>query len=99
MLRGALEQLSDADQESFANEALTRELTKPEVHQSVAVSAWPSLCELLGRLPDCVTPAELQEALWQQSFVENPTHAPDHRNYRRFALLAAQMVAIGVELE
>ena len=31
--------------------------------------------------------------------MENPTRAPDHRNYRRFALLAAQMVAIGVELE
>jgi hypothetical protein len=31
--------------------------------------------------------------------VENPTRAPGHRNFRRFALLSAQMVAIGVELE
>ena len=31
--------------------------------------------------------------------MENPTRAPGHRNFRRFALLSAQMVAIGVELE
>lgn len=99
MLRGALAELSDEDADQWTTEALTSELIQAEVHQAISVSAWPSLCELLGRLPDCVTPAELQEALWQQSFVENPTHAPDHRNYRRFALLAAQMVAIGVELE
>mmetsp|Transcript_18691 Transcript_18691/g.60917 ORF Transcript_18691/g.60917 Transcript_18691/m.60917 type:complete len:743 (-) Transcript_18691:14-2242(-) len=99
MLRGALLELEEIEVDEWTNQALTWELTLPEVHQAISVSAWPSLCELLGRLPDCVTPAELQEALWQQSFVENPTHAPDHRNYRRFALLAAQMVAIGVELE
>lgn len=34
-----------------------------------------------------------------QAFVENPTRAPDHRNFRRFALLSAEMVAVGVELE
>lgn len=99
MLRGALAELDEHEVERWTGQALTWELTLPEVHQAISVSAWPSLCELLGRLPDCVTPAELQEALWQQSFVENPTHAPDHRNYRRFAVLAAQMVAIGVELE
>eukprot|EP00438_Fugacium_kawagutii_P005766 Skav226982 [mRNA] locus=scaffold1937:47872:56495:+ [translate_table: standard] len=35
----------------------------------------------------------------RSAFVENPTRAPSHRNFRRFALLSAQMVAIGVELE
>lgn len=99
MLHGALSALGDAARERWTTQALTWELTLPEVHQAISVSAWPPLCELLGRLPDCVTPAELQEALWQQSFVENPTHAPDHRNFRRFATLAAQMVAIGVELD
>eukprot|EP00434_Breviolum_minutum_P026774 symbB.v1.2.023665.t1/scaffold2180.1/size86746/1 len=57
------------------------------------------ICQHLGQLPPCVTPAELREVLWQQAFVENPTRAPDHRNFRRFALLSAEMVAVGVELE
>lgn len=99
MLRGALQDLDDDRAESWITQALTSELTSPDVHQNISVSVWPSLCELLGRLPDFVTPSVLRDALWQQSFVENPTHAPDHRNYRRFAGLAAHMVSIGVELE
>lgn len=95
MLNGLLDKVDD----EWTEQALTWELTLPEVHQAISVSAWPALCEMLGRLPDEVTATELQEALWHQSFVENPTNAPDHRNYKRFALLAAQMVAIGVELQ
>eukprot|EP00928_Gymnodinium_smaydae_P049651 TRINITY_DN3333_c0_g2_i1.p1 TRINITY_DN3333_c0_g2~~TRINITY_DN3333_c0_g2_i1.p1 ORF type:complete len:935 (+),score=174.23 TRINITY_DN3333_c0_g2_i1:137-2941(+) len=99
MLRGAFAVLDEDEVETWADQALTWELTLPEIHQAISVAAWPALCELFGRLPDCVTAAEIQEALWQQSFVENPTHAPSHRNYKRFAALASQMVAIGVELE
>lgn len=98
-LQGALRELDEEVAEKWTEQALVQELSVPEVHQAISVSAWPSLCELLGRLPNCVTASELQDALWRQSFVENPTHAPEHRNHRRFAQLAAQMVAIGVELD
>ncbi|CAK9017475.1 Calcium-binding mitochondrial carrier protein SCaMC-2-A (Small calcium-binding mitochondrial carrier protein 2-A) (Solute carrier family 25 member 25-A), partial [Durusdinium trenchii] len=96
-LSGILNELDDDILEEWKDQALKVEL--PKVQHSVSVAAWPGLCQHLGELPACVTAQELREALWQQAFVENPTRAPDHRNYRRFALLAAQMVAIGVELE
>lgn len=39
----------------------------PRVYNSVSVAAWPGICQHLGQLPPCVTPAELREALWQQA--------------------------------
>eukprot|EP00439_Symbiodinium_sp_Y106_P041701 s3176_g5.t1 len=96
-LSGALAQLDESVAQEWKDHALNQEL--PLVQRSISVAAWPGLCQLLGQLPACVTAQELREALWKQAFVENPTRAPDHRNYKRFALLAAQMIAIGVELE
>ncbi|CAJ1376207.1 unnamed protein product [Effrenium voratum] len=96
-LGGFLGEFCEDVLEEWKQQALTEEL--PKVQQSISVAAWPGICRHLGRLPHCVTPCEIRETLWQQAFVENPTRAPGHRNFRRFALLAAQMVAIGVELE
>lgn len=96
-LSGILNELDDDLLEDWKQHALQVEL--PLVQGSISVSAWPGLCQHLGELPPCVTAQELRETLWQQAFVENPTRAPGHRNFRRFALLSAQMVAIGVELE
>ncbi|CAE7334928.1 KSR1 [Symbiodinium natans] len=96
-LSGVLGQFDEAVAQEWKEHALNQEL--PLVQRSISVAAWPGLCQLLGQLPSCVTASELREALWKQAFVENPTRAPDHRNYKRFALLAAQMIAIGVELE
>ena len=93
-LSGILFELEEPD--AWRAAALSKEL--PCIMGQVSVQTWPGLCELLGGLPSGVTLEELQEALWQQAFVDNPTRAPEHSTYRRFALLAAQMVAIGVEL-
>lgn len=89
--------MDDVSADAWRQQALSTEL--PRIVGAVSVQTWPGLCEHLGALPSCVTKGELREALWHQAFVENPTRAPEHCNYRRFALLAAQMVAIGVELE
>lgn len=56
-------------------------------------STKPTLSTLVLRALATLSPFLLQ------AFVENPTRAPDHRNFRRFALLSAEMVAVGVELE
>ena len=53
--------------------------------------------QLLGLL--CALAILSRSPFLLQAFVENPTRAPDHRNFRRFALLSAEMVAVGVELE
>ncbi|CAE8688803.1 unnamed protein product, partial [Polarella glacialis] len=53
MLSGALEDLDEDAAESWRDKALTKELACPEVHQAISVQAWPALCQVLGRLPDC----------------------------------------------
>lgn len=98
MLRGALSELPEPEQTRWSEDALQR-LAAPELREAISVSAWPALCELLGCLPEGITQQQVQEMMWQQSFGENMFRIPLHQRFQRYARLAAQLAAIGMELD